>query len=82
MNEDKIVAMWRKHLAVLAFSRELLDESKKECSEKWEGVREWVGLTDQEISDLAPFIGMTHLDVPTLTTFIRSIEAKLKEKNT
>jgi hypothetical protein len=25
---------------------------------------------------------MTHLDVPTLTTFIRSIEAKLKEKNT
>ena len=73
MNEDKIVAMWRKHLAVLAFSRELLEESKKECSEKWEGVREWVGLTDEEIADL---------DVPTLTKLIRSIEAKLKEKNT
>ena len=44
--------------------------------------REWVGLTDEEIADLAPFIGMTHLDVPTLTSFIRSSEDKLKEKNT
>ena len=82
MNESQILALWRKHMAVLAFSRELLEESKKESAEEWEGIREWVGLTDEEIADLAPFIGMTHLDVPTLTSFIRSIEDKLKEKNT
>jgi hypothetical protein len=73
MNESKILALWRKHMAVLAFSRELLEESKKESVEELEGVREWVGLTDEEIADL---------DVPTLMKLIRSIEAKLKEKNT
>jgi hypothetical protein len=73
MNESQILALWRKHMAVLAFSRELLEESKKESVEELEGVREWVGLTDEEIADL---------DVPTLTKLIRSIEAKLKEKNT
>ena len=44
--------------------------------------QEWVGLTDQEIADLAPFIGMTQVDIPTLITFIRSVEEKLKERNT
>ena len=73
MNESQILALWRKHMAVLAFSRELLEESKKKSVEELEGVREWVGLTDEEIADL---------DVPTLTKLIRSIEAKLKEKNT
>jgi hypothetical protein len=73
MNESQILALWRKHMAVLAFSRELLEESKKESVEELEGVREWVGLTDEEIADL---------DVPTLMKLIRSIEAKLKEKNT
>jgi ABC-type spermidine/putrescine transport system permease subunit I len=43
--------------------------------------QEWVGLTDQEIADLAVFIGMTHVDVPTLIAFIRSVEEKLKERN-
>lgn len=40
--------------------------------------REWVGLTDEEIDDLAEFHG---LDFMSYDPFTRAIEAKLKEKN-
>ena len=56
----------------------------KQEVEKWYAdlSSEWVGLTDEEIADLAPFIGMTQVDIPTLIAFIRSVEEKLKERNT
>ena len=41
--------------------------------------REWVGLTDEEIDNLAEFHG---LDFMSYSPFTRAIEAKLKEKNT
>ena len=41
--------------------------------------REWVGLTDEEIDDLAEIHG---LDFMSYSPFTRAIEAKLKEKNT
>jgi hypothetical protein len=48
-------------------------------------VRPWVGLTDEEISDLWSW-SMTREAERTATTqqhaFARAIEAKLKEKNT
>jgi len=40
--------------------------------------REWVGLKDDEIDDLAEFHG---LDSMSYAPFTRAIEAKLKEKN-
>ncbi len=40
--------------------------------------RQWVGLTDEEIDDLAEFHG---LDFMSYASFTRAIEAKLKEKN-
>ena len=40
---------------------------------------EWVGLTDEEIDNLAEFHG---LDFMSYSPFTRAIEAKLKEKNT
>lgn len=47
--------------------------------------REWIGLTDEEISNLWSW-SMTHEAELTATTqqhaFARAIEAKLKEKNT
>jgi hypothetical protein len=36
MDESQIVALWRKHLAVLAFSEELLREAKKEYAQNGE----------------------------------------------
>ena len=44
--------------------------------------REWVGLTDEEVGGLTVFDGLTHIEVPILADFVRTIEAKLKEKNT
>ena len=44
----------------------------------WEPKRTWVGLTDEEIDDLAEFHG---LDFMSYAPFTRAIEAKLKEKN-
>jgi hypothetical protein len=41
--------------------------------------RQWVGLTDEEIDDLAEFHG---LDFMSYASFTRAIEAKLKELNT
>jgi hypothetical protein len=41
--------------------------------------RQWVGLTDEEIDDLAEFHG---LDFMSYDSFTRAIEAKLMEKNT
>lgn len=40
--------------------------------------RTWVGLTDEEIDDLAEFHG---LDFMSYAPFTRAIEAKLKDKN-
>ena len=45
--------------------------------------REWVGLTEEEFSDLLYFGGrLDHVEVPLMANFIRAIQAKLKEKNT
>ena len=44
----------------------------------WEPKRTWVGLTDEEIDDLAEFHG---LDFMSYAPFTRAIEAKLKDKN-
>ena len=41
--------------------------------------RTWVGLTDEEIDDIAAFHG---LDYRSYAPFTNAIEAKLKEKNT
>jgi hypothetical protein len=44
--------------------------------------REWVGLTEEEFSDLLYFDGrLDHVEVPLIADFIRAIQAKLKEKN-
>jgi hypothetical protein len=45
-------------------------------------MREWQGLTDEEIGMLTVFDGLHHVEVPLLAEFVRAIEAKLKEKNT
>ena len=50
-----------------------LDQGK--CSATQEPQRTWVGLTDEEIMDVA-----FNFDVPSIS--LRTIEAKLKEKNT
>ena len=50
MNESQILALWRKHMAVLAFSRELLEESKKESAENGE-VFEEDGMVERIIDD-------------------------------
>ena len=44
-------------------------------------MKEWQGLTDDEIGMLTVFDGLHHVEVPLLAEFIRAIEAKLKEKN-
>lgn len=44
--------------------------------------REWVGLTEDEFSNLLYFDGrLDHVEVPLIADFIRAIQAKLKEKN-
>jgi hypothetical protein len=44
--------------------------------------REWVVLTDEEISEIWSIIEMQNDDMHELKKFARTIEAKLKEKNT
>ncbi len=44
-------------------------------------VREWQGLTDEEVGTLTVFDGLHHVEVPLLADFARAIEAKLREKN-
>ena len=45
--------------------------------------REWVGLTEEEFFDLLSFDGrLNHVETPLIADFIRTIQAKLKEKNT
>lgn len=43
--------------------------------------RNWVGLTNEEIGGLTVFDGLHHVSTPLLAEFIKSIEAKLKDKN-
>jgi hypothetical protein len=44
--------------------------------------KEWVGLTEEEFFDLLRFDGrLDHVEVPLIADFIRTIQAKLKEKN-
>jgi len=43
--------------------------------------RQWVGLTDEEVGGLTVFDGLHDVEVPILADFVRTIEAKLKEKN-
>lgn len=44
--------------------------------------REWVGLTEEEFSELLYFDGrLDHVEVPLIADLIRTIQAKLKEKN-
>lgn len=43
--------------------------------------REWVGLTDEEISDLWCKVSNTDFVTADTHVFARAIEAKLKEKN-
>ena len=47
-----------------------------------DAAREWLGLTNEEIGGLTVFDGLHHVSTPLLAEFIKSIEAKLKEKNT
>ena len=45
--------------------------------------QKWVGLTEEEFSDLLYFDGrLDHVEVPLIADFIQAIQAKLKEKNT
>ena len=44
--------------------------------------REWVGLTDEEISDLWCKVSNTDFVTADTHEFARAIEAKLKERNT
>ena len=45
-------------------------------------IREWVGLSDEEIGRLAVFDGLHHVEIPLLAKFILAIEKALREKNT
>ena len=45
--------------------------------------REWVGLTEEEFFDLLSFDRrLDHVETPLIADFIRTIQAKLNEKNT
>jgi hypothetical protein len=59
---------------IYRFSQLLNDEKMKQWDE-WKAKREWVGLTDEDISEI---VRGTH----NTGSFVRAIEAKLKEKNT
>jgi len=59
---------------IYRFAQLLNDEKMKEWDE-WKAKREWVGLTDEDISEI---VRGTH----NTGSFVRAIEAKLKEKNT
>jgi hypothetical protein len=43
---------------------------------------EWVGLTDEELGLLTTGDDWSHVETPLLALFARTIETKLKEKNT
>ena len=55
------------------------DEQKKVATGVT-GKREWVGLTDEEINDIAKNYALNN--PTTALHFAKAIEAKLKEKNT
>ena len=59
---------------IYRFAQLLNDEKMKQWDE-WRAKREWVGLTDEDISEI---VRGTH----NTGSFVRAIEAKLKEKNT
>jgi len=59
---------------IYRFAQLLNDEKMKQWDE-WKAKREWVGLTDEDISEI---VRGTH----NTGSFVRAIEAKLKEKNT
>ena len=65
-------------------SKRYMDEMGFKCNPLYTAPpkREWVGLTDEEISDL--WCKVSNTDFVTIDTheFARAIEAKLKEKNT
>ena len=45
--------------------------------------REWVGLTEEEFSELLYFDGrLDAIEVPLIADLVRAVQAKLKEKNT
>jgi hypothetical protein len=54
---------------------QLLNDEKMKQWDAWRAKREWVGLTDEDISEI---VRGTH----NTGSFVRAIEAKLKEKNT
>ena len=43
--------------------------------------KEWVGLTDEEVGTLTVADGLHDIEVPILADLIRTVEAKLKERN-
>jgi len=59
---------------IYRFAQLLNDEKMKQWDE-WKAKRKWVGLTDEDISEI---VRGTH----NTGSFVRAIEAKLKEKNT
>ena len=59
---------------IYRFAQLLNDEKMKQWDE-WKAKREWVGLTDEDISEI---VRGTH----NTGSFVRAIETKLKEKNT
>jgi hypothetical protein len=59
---------------IYRFAQLLNDEKMKQWDE-WRAKRKWVGLTDEDISEI---VRGTH----NTGSFVRAIEAKLKEKNT
>jgi len=59
---------------IYRFAQLLNDEKMKQWDE-WKAERKWVGLTDEDISEI---VRGTH----NTGSFVRAIEAKLKEKNT
>jgi hypothetical protein len=48
------------------------------------GLKQWVGLTDEEIDDCEEEVGMPQYEISSadLYAFAQAVEAKLKEKNT
>ena len=52
------------------------------CVKCSEPLKEWVGLTDEEIGVLTVLDGLHDVETPLLADFVRAIEAKIQEKNT
>jgi hypothetical protein len=70
------------HFATLVYERAFIDGMQKQMQSSVDKAvnkmaqREWKGLTDDEIDQVAASFGYGYIDVA------RAIEAKLKEKNT